>query len=297
MSSRLNKQDVLSGTITTRLATPFYTEGPGLDEAGNVYFTTITGGRIMKLAPGGAPEEWATGGYPNGQRILSNSDHLVCDSKTGEVVRFDPDGQRIKAEAKGVIAGLPINQPNDLAIDEDHGFYFTDSTRHDGKVFYVGFDGKQKVVAQRLDYPNGIVLTPDRDVLLVAESYQNRILLIRLSEVGVAQGKPEVLIDLPRNNAPYDPENVAKTGNLPDGLALDRAGNLWVAHYGMQALQVISPSGKRIASIDTGIPATSNLCFSTPDAEQVIVTGGTKEPGPGLVHTLTIERMKDSTIK
>ena len=288
----LNKRTQLSGTITARLTTHFYTEGPGVDKAGNLYFTTITGGKIMKLTPGGTLEEWATGGYPNGQRILSNGDHLVCDSKTGEVVRFASNGQRIRTEARGAIAGLPINQPNDLAIDEDHGFYFTDSTRHDGKVFYSGFGGSQKVVAYPLDYPNGIVLTPDRKALLVAESYRNRILRIRLQEVGVAQGKPEVFIELPRNNAPYDSDNVAETGNLPDGLALDRFGNLWVAHYGMQALQVVSLSGALMASLDTGIPATSNLCFST-DYKHVFVTGGIKEPGPGLVHTLTIRRMTE----
>ena len=290
-----NKQYPISGKITERLTTQFYTEGPGLDEAGNLYFTTITGGIIMKCPPGGTPEQWATGGHPNGQRILSNGDHLVCDGKTSEVIRFNSEGQQIKVAVGGTIAGLPIQQPNDLAVDEGHGFYFTDSTRHDGKVFYVGFDGHKKAIAHHLDFPNGIVLTPDKKALLVAESYQNRILFIRLQEAGVAQGKPEVFATLPQNDKPHDPDNAVETGNLPDGLALDASGNLWVAHYGMQALQVVSPSGALITSVDTGIPATSNLCFSA-DYQQVFVTGGLNEPGPGLVHTLTIMRITGSNI-
>lgn len=277
----------ITARITKRLTTQFYTEGPGIDKAGNLYFTTITGGKIMRLRQEGIPETWAVCGYPNGQRLLANGDHLVCDCKTGEVLRFDPKGWQIKIEAGGKIDGQPVKLPNDLAVDEAYGFYFTDSTRHDGKIFYAGFDGDKKLIAQGLDYPNGIVLTPDKKMLLVAESYKNRILLIRLEDVGVAWGKPEVFAVLPQNPRPLDPSNLAQTGNLPDGLALDLQGNLWVAHYGMQALQVVSPSGELITSIDTGIPATSNLCFF-PDYKNLIVTGGKNEPGPGLIHKLTI---------
>lgn len=140
-----------------------------------------------------------------------------------------------------------------------------------------------------LIYPNGIVLSADKKYLLIAESYQNRILFIRLEDVGYASANPEVFADLPKNEKPTDPDNLVETGNLPDGLALDREGNLWVAHYGMQALQIIDLSGNFITSIDTGIPATSNLCFSTPDDKTIIISGGIDEPGPGLIHKILIQ--------
>lgn len=283
-----NNRLSLSATIIDRLSVPFYTEGPALDTSGTLYFTTVRGGKICRSTHPGHSEDWAGCGYPNGQRILANGDHLVCDSQTGEVIRFDPQGQRLATEVGGTIGGRPIQVPNDLAVDQAHGFYFTDSVRHDGAVFYVDFNGRTTLVADRLDFPNGIVLTPDKAALRVAESYRNRILTIQLQEVGIPAGKPEVFAMLPANPKPFDPDHPEETGNLPDGLALDGSGNLWVAHYGMQALQVISPSGEVIASIDTGIPATSNLCFA-PNYKKVHVTGGKKEPGPGLVHTLILE--------
>jgi len=283
-----NEENKISAKITNRLPTRFYTEGPGLDAVGNLYFTTITGGKIMKLTPEEELEEWASCGYPNGQRILPNGDHLVCDCKRSEVIRFSAEGKQIKVEAGGSIEELPVNLPNDLAVDGENGFYFTDSTRHNGKVFYVSFDGTKNVVAHSLDYPNGIVLTPDKKALLVAESHKNRIISIPLQEAGVTRRRIEVFVNLPQNPKPLDLNNLVATGNLPDGLALDADGNLWIAHYGMQALQVVSPSGELITSIDTGIPATSNLCFSL-DYKKVFVTGGKNEPGPGLIHTLTIE--------
>ncbi|HEX3934340.1 MAG TPA: SMP-30/gluconolactonase/LRE family protein, partial [Puia sp.] len=67
--------------------------------------------------------------------------------------------------------------------------------------------------------------------------------------------------------------------NLPDGMTLDDDENLWVAHYGMQAIHKLSPGGNLLLSVNTTIPFTSNLTFS--DERTLIVTGGYGEPGPG----------------
>ena len=141
------------------------------------------------------------------------------------------------------------------------------------------------MVATDLDYPNGIVLSADSQNLLVAESYQNRILHISLKDRGVAARPPEVFAELPFNEKAIDRDNLIETGNLPDGIALDEAGRLWVAHYGMGALQVISLEGNHLATYDTGIPATSNLCFS---GQSIYITGGKGEPGPGCLHRLQV---------
>lgn len=267
----------------------FYTEGPAIDKEGNLYFTTLTGGKIMKVSPEGITTVWAETASPNGQRILSNGDHLVCDSQLGKVIRFDASGKKIEDAAFGTFEDITIQTPNDLAIDEDNGFYFTDSVRHVGVVFYKGFDGTERIIANNIDFPNGIVLSADKQYLLVAESYQNRILFIRLEDIGYTSAKPEVFAHLPKNEKPMDPDNLPVTGNLPDGLALDKEGKLWVAHYGMQALQVIDTAGNHITSIDTGIPATSNLCFPKPNYKTIIVSGGINEPGPGLIHKIMLQ--------
>ena len=40
--------------------------------------------------------------------------------------------------------------------------------------------------------------------------------------------------------------------NQPDGMCLDAAGNLYVAHYGMKQVQVLDPTGKLIRQYDGG---------------------------------------------
>ena len=73
--------------------------------------------------------------------------------------------------------------------------------------------------------------------------------------------------------------------NQPDGICLDEAGNLYVAHYGMRQVQVLSPEGKLIRRYAGGNLTTSNVAFGGKDMDQLYVTGGLgkeNEPGGGL---------------
>lgn len=266
----------------------FYTEGPVLDEEGNLYFSTLAGGSIMQLSTDGSLSSWASLKCPNGQRILENGHHLVCDTHAKSIVELDREGKVLRHKVHATCSNRPFDTPNDLIMDEYGGFYFTDSVRYEGQVFYVGKDGKEKLVFSDLDFPNGIALSPDGLHLFVAESYTNRILVAEVAEPGVTKGLPEVFVDLPSNPHPTDPQRMPYTANLPDGIAFDNKGRLWVAHYGMGALQVVGVTGHFIDSVPTGIPATSNLCFAS-DYNSIFVTGGSGEPGPGMIHQIIIK--------
>jgi microcystin degradation protein MlrC/sugar lactone lactonase YvrE len=257
-----------------------YTEGPALDASGHIYFTTLTGGGIMRLTPEGLLSEWARTDCPNGQIILPDGDHLVCDSRSGRVKRISPDGRVISdASSEAYHAGHSV-VPNDLVMGPNGYLYFTDSVRHDGCICCVGPDGRQWRLAEGLDYPNGIALSADGAWLYVAESYRNRILRFRLRSPGVVDGGYEVFADLPSNPS-GDP-----VGNLPDGIAFNTAGQLAVAHYGMQRVQLLSPEGRLLGSYDSGMPCTSNVFFT--DDHTLLVTGGYGEPGPGAVFLMRL---------
>lgn len=257
----------------------YYTEGPVADASGHVFFTTLTGGAIMRLDGSGSPREWARADCPNGQTILANGDHLVCDSIRGKVLRFSPSGNFVREETGPTCAGIPVQVPNDLLTDQEGNLYFTDSIRHDGSVFFVGHDGRESRVASGLDYPNGLALSADGRMLFVAESYRNRIIRIDLRDPAEGSGH-QVFIDLPRHPS-GDPAK-----NLPDGIAINGRGLMAVAHYGMQAVQIVSPDGQLLSSHDSGMPCTSNVLFT--DDNTLIVTGGYGEPGPGAVFRLEL---------
>ncbi len=266
----------------------FYTEGPALDKEGNLYFTTLTGGTILKYDIQRRLTRWSDLKCPNGQRILENGHHLVCDTQDRSIVELDSAGEIVGYKARLSCAQRPFRSPNDLTVDTNGGVYFTDSTRHHGQVFYIDPLGRQFLVEKDLDYPNGIALSPDGSRIYIAESINNRILVGELEEPGMLRSPFEVFVNLHENPLPKDPARLPYTANLPDGLACDPSGRIWVAHYGMGVLQLIGSDGIWIQSIATGIPATSNLIMD-PTGSVAYVTGGTGEPGPGCVHKIYLQ--------
>lgn len=257
----------------------YYTEGPAIDAMGNIYASTLGGGEILKINLNGKVSTWAKSECPNGQIILPDGDHLVCDSKLASVRRFDGEGKFLKDIVKECCAGAEVSVPNDLIMAPLGNLMFTDSVRKTGKIFIVS-ESREKVLADNLDYPNGLAISPNGRWLYVAESYRNRILRFDVSDVWKSNGNFTVLTDLPKHPSGKD------TDNLPDGLAIDNMGNIWVAHYGMGCIHQYSPQGEHMTSIQTGMPLTSNITFA--DNKAVIVTGGFGEPGPGKIIKITI---------
>lgn len=284
-----------------------FSEGPVVDTDGYLYISSPPGGYVLKgldvlegdvlkgdvlkgdvlegdvLEAGGDFATWAEAPRANGHKILADGTHLLCHGD--HVLRLDATGQVLGPAASGVVrgdAGAPdheIRWPNDVTLDGQGGFYFTESLRHVGAVLHVAAGGTMRIVARDIDFANGLVLAADGHRLFVAESYANRILVVELAEPGVAAGAPNLFADLPRHP---DPDAAC----VPDGIALDTEGRLWVAHYGMRALQVLGPDGCLLATYDSGIPLTSNLCFA---AGALYVTGGIAMPGPGLVTRLDLD--------
>ena len=270
--------------IEKLLGVPFYTEGPVRAGNGDMFFTTLSGGYVGKLDDRGGHTVWTRLRYPNGQVILTDGSHLVCNSQEASIKKFDSTGDNVGTEIWANCAAIPIVCPNDLVTDSRGNLYLPDSLRATGKVFFKDVAGEEQLVAANLDFPNGLALSKDEKWLFVAESYRNRILKLTLSHPGIMKGIPAVLANLPGSSSGKI------TDNLPDGLALDREGRLWVAHYGMGQIQVLSTSGQLLFSLDTELPLTSNLCFlaEKKSTKVLLVTGGYGEPGPGALLRIKV---------
>ena len=151
-----------------------------------------------------------------------------------------------------------------------------------GTVHYVDHHGKTHLIDQGLAFPNGIVLTPDGKTLYLAESQKNRVLVYEVT--GAGQGRNRKLFA----NLPKHPSGDLLR-NQPDGMCLDQAGNLYIAHYGMQQVQVLNPEGELIAQYAGGNVTTSNVAFGGPQLDQLFVTGGLQlEKGKGGLFRLDL---------
>ena len=257
---------------------PSYCEGVVFDHAGNGYISWDKS--ITKFSLDGKNSVWAETGAPNGHKILADGTHLVCDAKSHAVLHLSADGKQLKP-ASSECDGQPLRGPNDLTLDTAvGGFYFSDpgdSSREKliGTVHYVDKGGKTHLVDKGLAFPNGIVLTPDGKKLYLAESQFNRVFVYEVKGPGKV-GERKVFAELP--NHPSGDFMQAQ----PDGMCLDAAGNLYVAHYGMKKVEVLSPAGKLIRQYDGGNTTTSNVAFGGPQHDQLFITGGIgKEAGEG----------------
>jgi gluconolactonase len=257
---------------------PSYCEGVVFDHAGNGYVSWAKS--ITRFSLDGKNSVWAETGAPNGHKILADGTHLVCDASQHAVLHLSADGKMLEPASKEC-DGDALRGPNDLTLDTANGgFYFSDpgdSSREKliGTMHYVDKAGKTHLVDKGLAFPNGIVLTPDGKKLYLAESQFNRVFVYEVKGPGKV-GERKLFADLPKH------ESGDYMQAQPDGMCLDAAGNLYVAHYGMKKVEVLSPAGKLIRQYDGGNTTTSNVAFGGPKHDQLFITGGIgKEAGEG----------------
>lgn len=250
---------------------PKYCEGVCFDHVGRGYISW--GATITRFELDGKHAPWAETGAPNGHKILADGTHLVCDASQHAVLHLSADGKPLPHASKEC-DGKPHRGPNDLSLDTANGgFYFSDPggsslEKPIGTIHYVDRAGKTTLLDDGLCFPNGIVLVPGGKKLYLAESQKNRVLVYDVTAPGKV-GEPKVFAELPKKDAAK-----GQIDNQPDGMCLDAAGNLYVAHYGMQQVQVLDPSGKLIRQYAGGNVTTSNVAFGGPSHDQLFVTGG-----------------------
>jgi gluconolactonase len=127
---------------------------------------------------------------------------------------------------------------NDLVISSSGGIYFTEpygsnATKTDGRVYYYSPETKAvTLVGDTFAFPNGVMLSPDEKTLYVGDYALNRIVGIPMSQDGTVNtaGVPYVFAYM-------------QGGVGPDGMVVDEAGNLYVAHYKAGEVLVYDPSG------------------------------------------------------
>ena len=241
-----------------------FSEGPVFDYQGNFFFTH--GKFVSRVTADGKQAIWAETTGANGHKVLPDGTHLLCVPGDRAVVHLDADGA-VLGKASFECDGQPLRAPNDLTLDRKGGFYFTDPggsrTAPVGTVHYVDKAGKTHLVAAGLWVPNGLVLNRDGSILYVAETLPNRIVKFPVKSDGML-GPIEFLADLPSREG-HQAE--------PDGLALDTDGNLYVAHLGMEAVQVLDPRGNLIHTLPAGNYDASNLVFGGPNGNHLYITG------------------------
>ena len=230
-----------------------FTEGPAVSENGEVFFTDVRNSRIFRIGLDGKVTLFA-GDTDRVGGLMFGGDGRLYGTANGarQIVAYQPDGTR-EVVARDVTS-------NDLVVS-DRGIFFTDPVNH--QVCRIGDDNQVTVADQGIEYPNGIVLSPDRSLLYVADYRGRFVYSYQVQSDGSLQYKQEFFhLHIPHG----------QTGSGADGMAVDTEGRLYVATR--MGVQVCDQPG-RVNIILTMPPQSahpSNVVFGGPDLDILFAT-------------------------
>jgi gluconolactonase len=281
---------VPKGTTIERIANGFtWVEGPAWDRRGKrLLFTDIPnnvvyawsereGVRVFLQPSGYSGVEPFAGPEPgaNGLAFDAKGRLLLCQHGDRRIARLESDGHLVGVADR--YHGKRLNSPNDLFVAPTGDLYFTDPPfglprQFDDPgqelgftgVYRIGRDGRLTLLSRELTAPNGIALSPSGRTLYVSNAdLKNPVWMAFDVGANGTVGKGRVFHD--------GRAHVAEAAGVPDGMDIDRDGNLFAAGPG--AVFVFAPDGALLGRINFGI-AVSNTAWGD-DGSTLYITAST----------------------
>ena len=259
------------------VATVAFTEGPTVDAEGNVYFSEIFTGRILRFTPGKGVSVFREKSNRSNGLLLDEQWRLVaCEAEPPRVTRTDMTTGHAEVLADSY-EGKPFVAPNDVTMDGTGRLYFTDLPG--GAVYRIDPDRKltRLLCTPAIQRPNGIVISPDDRILYLVEANQAEggARMIRAYDLA-----KDGSVSNARVHYNYYP------GRSADGLSIDSRGNIYAAAGLNQrrgtsetldtkpGIHVISPEGRLLRYYPILEDTVTNCAFGGPDLKTLYVTAG-----------------------
>ncbi len=246
-----------------------FTEGPVWDPAGFLYISDEEQNKIYRVAQDGAKTEVISLGDPDGNTYDRDHRLIDCASVLRAIIRVSPDGRY--AILANQFEGKKFNSPNDVVLGPDGALYFTDPTMDlpAGEkqelafqgVFRLDAAGKVTLLTRELSQPNGLAFSADGKKFYVDDSQQRNIRVYDFQPGGTLA-----------NGRIFGEEPGGKGDGVPDGIKVDRRGNVYVTGPG--GIWVWDAQGHHLGTILMP-EQPANLAWGGPALRTLYITATT----------------------
>jgi sugar lactone lactonase YvrE len=202
---------ICKGATLTPLANGFcFGEGPRWFE-GLLWFSDMLGEAVHTVNLHGDMSKLPLAGHaPSGLGFRPDGSLLIASTENRQVLRYDGETVATVADLSDVV---PANL-GDMVVDDLGRAYVGSQALEGGVIVRVDPDGSTTVVASDLEFPNGMVITPDGRTLIVAESVGRHLTSFTIGPDGSLSDRRIFADGL---NGP------------PDGICLDAEGGVWTS--------------------------------------------------------------------
>jgi sugar lactone lactonase YvrE len=210
-----------------------FPEGPRWHD-GALYFSDMHGSVVWRLTPEGkASKVQEFPGHVSGLGWLPDGTMLVVSMDDRRLLRLTPHGPEIASDLSSFVA----NPINDMVVDRKGRAYiggfgfnlFKGEEPRATVLLCVEPNGGVRTAADNLQFPNGMVITPDGKTLIVAETLGARLTAFDIQPDGTLTNR--------RIFASIE-------GLTPDGICLDAEGAVWVAWPGSNKIVRVRDGGE-----------------------------------------------------
>ena len=223
-------------------------------EAGQIYRISADGKKMEEVAN--------TGGFILGLAFSPGATWLaICDLGKKCVWKLDLQTFRLEIFADGA-GGHRFNIPNYAVFDKQGNMYVSESGAFrevTGKVLKFSPGGKGEIWHDGpFNFANGMALGPAEQHLYIAASFLPGVERVAVLPDGSA-GERSLFCTLPES--------------VPDGLAFDAEGNLYVSCYAPNKIYKVAPGGETTVFVDDWEAHTlsnpTNIAFVGPNLDQL----------------------------
>ena len=213
-------------------------EGPAFDREGNLYVANCRADFVSMISPAGEVSHFVTTGgktqgvaiHPDGSLYITDHAHRTIYKSTSK--------DSLDVFCDRYQNGSPLCGPNEILFGPNGRIYFTDPGkawrgRPGGKLSWVSEEGSAEVLADDLEFTNGLDFSPDGSRIYVVETTTGNVLTAPLDREGrLAEGLTEFV------------HFGGRVG--PDGIRVAANGDLYVTLFGHGQIAVVSPTGDEI---------------------------------------------------